>query len=125
MLATIYLGFQALLYLALAAWCTLAPDGTSKALGFGLTNGSARSEYITVYGGLELGMAVFFLLTALNPDWRRMGVLFALSTYGCLALFRLGTLLFVPDVGAFPKIMIGVEATMTVLAALLFFGPRS
>jgi hypothetical protein len=124
MLAAIYLGFQALLYVALAAWCTLAPDGTSKALGFGLTNGSARSEYITVYGGLELGMGIFFLLTALNPDWRRMGVLFALCTYGCLALFRLGTLIFVPDVGTFPKLMIGLEATMAVLAALLFFGAR-
>ena len=124
MLTAMFLGFQALLYVALAAWCTLAPDGTSKALGFGLTNGSARSEYITVYGGLELGMGIFFLLTALNPDWRRMGVLFALCTYGCLALFRLGTLIFVPDVGTFPKLMIGLEATMTVLAALLFFGAR-
>ena len=124
MLATIYLGFQALLYLALAVWCTLAPDGTSKALGFDLTNGSARSEYITVYGGLELGMAIFFLLTAVNPEWRRMGVLFALCTYACLAVFRLGTLIFVPDVGTFPKLMVGVELTMAILAALLYLGGR-
>lgn len=121
MLTAIYLGFQAVLYVGLAVWCTVAPDGTSRAIGFALTNGSARSEYITVYGGLELGMGVFFFLTALHPEWRRLGVLFALCAYGCLATFRLGTLLFVSDVGAFPKLMFGVEITMTILAGLLFF----
>jgi len=121
MFTTIYLGFQALLYVGLAVWCTVAPDGTSRAIGFGLTNNSARSEYITVYGGLELGMGLFFLLTALNPDWRRFGVLFALCAYGCLATFRLGTLLFLSDVGTFPKLMLAVEISMTVLAGLLFY----
>jgi hypothetical protein len=125
MTTVLYLAFQALLYAGLAAWCTLAPDRTSRAIGFGLTNGSARSEYLTVYGGLELGMAAFFALTALNPEWRRLGLLFALCTYGCLATFRLGTLLLVPGVGAFPKAMFGVEATMAVLAGLLLLSARS
>ena len=124
-LHAIYLSVQVALYAGLAAWCTMDPGGTSRAIGFRLTNSSAKSEYITVYGGLELGMAVFFLLAALNPAWHRVGVVFALCLYGALASFRLGTLLLVPGVGALPKIMFGVEATMTVLAALLLFAGRS
>ena len=120
----LFLSVQAVLYAALAAWCTLSPDRTSRALGFGLTNGSARSEYLTVYGGLELGMAVFFALTAANPEWRRLGVVFALATYGSLATFRLGTLLLVPGVGGLPRAMFGIEATMAVLAGLLLLAGR-
>lgn len=120
-MVTIYLAVNALAYLGFAAWCTILPDKTSSAIGFDLTNASAKSEYITVYGGLELGMALFFLVAAINPQMRAAGILFALLLYGCLALFRLGTLLALDDVGKFPYAMFSIEVPMALLAAWLWF----
>lgn len=112
-------------YVGLAAWCTLLPDKTSAAIGFGLSNASAKSEYITVYGGLELGMGIFFLLTALRPDLRQAGVLFALCLYACLAVFRIGTLIGLDGVGTFPRAMLAIEVPMALIAAWLWFRPAA
>lgn len=124
MAALVFLVFQGVLYAGLAAWCTLDPFGTSAALGFDLTSASGVSEYVTVYGGLELGLAAFFFLAASVAAWRVPGVLFALCLYGCLALFRLGTLLFVPGVQGIPVFMFGFETTMFALSALVWWFAR-
>lgn len=118
-MAVIYLAFNAVVYLGLGAWCTLVPDGTSRAIGFEFTKAAARSEYITVYGGLEVGFGLFFALAAWHEPTRQAGLLFALLTYGCLALFRMGTLIALDDLGRFPWIMLSIELPMALLAGWL------
>ena len=120
-MAQAYLYFNALLYLGLAAWCTIAPTTTSRAIGFEFTKNSARSEYITVYGGLELGLALFFAMAAWSPSLRSAGLLFALLTYGCLAVFRIGTLLTLDNLGRFPFLMVALEVPLAILAGWLYF----
>ena len=75
----------------------------------------------TVYGGLEMGMALFFLFAALSPSLRTAGLLFALVLYGCLALWRIGTVLTIDGVGTFPYVMLAIEVTFTLIAAALYF----
>lgn len=120
----LYLWINGIVYLGLGAWCAILPDKTSQAIGFGLTNASARSEYITVYGGLEIGMGIFFCLCAAQPGLRSAGVLFGLCLYAALAIFRVGTLVALEGVGSFPKTMVVVEIGMAVWAALLWFKAR-
>ena len=119
-MAQVYLVVNAIAYLGFSLWCTVATDTTSRSIGFRFLNGSGRSEYITVYGGLELGMAVFFALTAFRPELRMAGLLFALCTYAALAVFRLGTLVTVEDVGRFPWVMFAIELPMALLAGFLY-----
>jgi len=115
---TVYLLANAALYFGLAAWCTIAPDRTSRAIGFRFDGGSARSEYIVIYGGLELALAIVYLAAGLSPEYRRAGVLFSLVLYACLALYRGVTLLVVRDLGTFPYAMFAVEAGMAVWGLL-------
>lgn len=124
-MAVAYLMVNAVMYIGLGAWCTLLPDKTSAAIGFGLASPSGRSEYLTVYGGLEIGLGVFFLIAALDPPLRPAAILLALVTYGCLAVFRLGTLLTLDGVGRFPVAMFAIELPMALIAAYLWFGSRT
>jgi hypothetical protein len=112
---------NALLYFVLAAWCTLAPQKTSAAIGFGLLRNSARSEYLVVYGGLELGLALFYLLAGLDASLWKAGILFSLCLYAGLALYRLGTILFLRDLGTFPYVMFGIEASMLLWAGVAWW----
>ena len=116
-----FLIFNGVLYVALALWCTVLPTQTSSAIGFGLPNSSARSEYIVVYGGLELAMGAFFLLCAFKPGMLEAGLWFALLTYGCLMLFRWSTIFALKDLSTFIYSMVVVETTMTALSAWLVY----
>ena len=119
----LYLYVNAALYIGLAAWCTVLPTKTSEAIGFAFTKSAARSEYITIYGGLELGMGLFFLAAGFLPALRPAGIVFALAVYACLALFRIGTLIAIDDLGRFPYVMLTIELPMALLAAWLTFRP--
>jgi len=55
MIAKTYLTVVSLLYFGLAMWCTFAPAETSQKIGFTLNGGSGKSEYMTVYGGRDIG----------------------------------------------------------------------
>lgn len=121
MWTTLFLAFNGLAYVALGAWCTLAPAKTAAAIGFGLTNNSARSEYLTVYGGLEVGMGLFFLLCAWRAELGEAGLWFAALSYGALAAYRLTTLFTLSDFSAFIYTVAVFEPVMAVLSALLLW----
>ena len=121
----IYLWLNAVMYLFLGAWCTVMPDKTATSIGFAFTKAGARSEYITVYGGMEVGLGVFFMLTALNPAWRQAGLLLGLCLYGGLALWRLYTFLTIDGVTGFPRFAFVLESVLFVAALLLVLRTRA
>ena len=87
----LYLWVNAFLYALFAAWTTLSPLKTSSSMGFEVLSSSGRSEYLVVYGGIELGFAVFFALTAWQAQWQRLGVIFAVCLYAPIVLYRVIT----------------------------------
>lgn len=117
---SIFLWFNALMYLALGVWCTLLPDKTAEAIGFSFAKPGGRSEYITVYGGLEFGLGVFFLLAALNPVWREAGLLLGLVLYGGLALWRTYSFLSIDGITGFPRVAFVLEVVLLLAAILLW-----
>jgi hypothetical protein len=121
-MAEIYLYLNAVLWIGLGIWCTLASEKTSASMGLTLASPAGRCEFITVYGGLELGLGAFFLYAAIEPAWTSAGILAALFSYGGLALLRLGAVLLVQDTGRGPLLMLGVEVVMAVWAAWIHFG---
>jgi len=80
------------IYLALGIWCTLDPTGTSTNVGFKLVDGQGRSEFVTVYGGLEVGLGIAMILTGLSPQLRLGGLAFAAIVSLALVVFRVPTL---------------------------------
>jgi len=115
-----------LLYLVLGVWCTVAPESTARAVGFELVGGAGRSEFIVVYGGLELALGAFFLLCGLDASLHRAGLLLATISSFCLAIARAATLLLVPDVpdSTYPFFAAEVVMSLAAGAAYLRFARR-
>lgn len=83
-----YLGFNAVLYAVLGAWCALAPGTTSAWVGLSAVGPAGASEYLAVYGGMQLGFAAWFALTAARPALRPAGLGFAICLYGGIVALR-------------------------------------
>ena len=120
-MAQAFLVLNGVLYIALAAWCTLAPMKTSAAIGFGLPSSSAKSEYLVAYGGLELAMGLFFLLCAFKASMLQAGLWFALLTYACLMAYRWSTVFTLKGLSTFIYSMAALETVMAAAAGWLLW----
>lgn len=120
-MASIYLWLNALMYLGLGVWCTALPDRTAASIGFVFGKPGARSEYITVYGGMEFGLGVFFLVSVLSPACREAALLLGCCLYGGLVIWRLYTFATIEGITGFPRIAFALEAVLFVAALLLWF----
>lgn len=126
-LPQIYLYVNAALYAIFALWCTIMPTITANYLGLAFhpdKPGSGKSEYITVYGGMEMAFALFFLIAAIKPELRAAGMLFAVLFYGCLVAWRVPTLLFVPGVKATTYGFAGGELVLGAIGVWLWLSQR-
>lgn len=84
----LFLAAVGITYLYLAIWCSLKPVETSQLVGFDLNPGSGQSEFLVVYGGLELGLACILLLPLIRPKQVESSLLTCLIVHACLVLFR-------------------------------------
>lgn len=116
-----YLLLNALIYFVFSVWCTIAPDKTARNIGFDFRSGSGRSEYLTVYGGLQLGMALFFLIAGLRSDYQTGGLVFALCLYSAIIAFRLFTFATVAGIEQLTFIVAGLELLLGAAAAILWW----
>lgn len=85
----LYLLFNAVLYAGFAVWCSLKWAQTSQASGYLTLNNDGRSEYLVIYGGLQLGLAAFFAYVGFNSQHQAVGLVFALCIYFAIVLYRL------------------------------------
>ena len=115
-----YLWFNSALYFIFAVLCTLKVDTVTRAQGFLSFDSNGRCEYLTVYGGMELGFAAFFAACALKPEYRGAGVLFAVCMYAGIVAYRTVCLMTFSDISVTTKSIAGLEVVMLICAALLF-----
>lgn len=117
---TAYLYLNAALYLVFAIWCTVAMTTTSRNLGYEVLNASGRSEYLVIYGGLQLGLAVLFAALAANPAHHRFGLIVALGFYVPIVIYRGITIVMFKAQGM--TLAVGaLETVLLLVAAWLFF----
>lgn len=88
MAAKIFLGLVGGMYVILGLYCSFLPARASKTVGFDLIEGAGRSEFLTVYGGLEVGMGLVFLWPFLRPAETEFALRACLIIHACLVLFR-------------------------------------
>lgn len=93
--AKLFLSTVGFIYIGFAAWCTIKPESTAAALGLRLDPGSGQSEYVTVYGGFQLALALLFLWPWLDAGVLPFSLTSCIVIHGCLVLLRtIGFLLF-------------------------------
>lgn len=120
----IYLWFNAVLYAGFALWCTFAVTKTAAAIGYvGLNNGG-RAEYMTVYGGLQLGLALFFAYCAYTPRLQGVGVVFGLCLYVPIVLWRMIGLAQNWPVGNNTLMVAGLEVFMLAWSVWAWYSQR-
>ena len=118
-IARSFLGLVGAAYLGLGIWCAVAPEQTSTAVGFELRPGQGQSEFLTVYGGLEVALGLMFLRPLYKRDELASSLLTCLLIHGCLVVFR--TVGFVIYTGFQPTTygLAGLEWAIFLAAAAL------
>lgn len=120
----LFLGANAALYFALAIWCSFWVTKTATAQGFIELTPSGRAEYLTVYGGLQVGLGLFFAICAWNPRLSEAGLIMALCVYPALVLWRAAGLIGNWPVGTTTLAVAGLELFMLLWAGWIWFSQR-
>jgi hypothetical protein len=120
----IYLYLNAALYGLFAVLCTLNTRGTSASLGYLTLSTGGRSEYLVIYGGLQLGLAVFFALLASRPPMHALGLTFALCLYAPIATYRVVTVALFRPVPALTLAVAALEVGLLVGGVVLWLRTR-
>lgn len=100
MIVRIYLTLVAIVYVALSVWCSIDPETTSSKVGFDRIGGSGRSEFLVIYGGLELALALIFLMPWFNSRFSTASLWACLLIHGCLVLFRTVSFFLYDDISS-------------------------
>ena len=120
----LFLAANAVIYFGLALWCSFSITKTAAAQGFMELTGAGRAEYLTVYGGLQFGLGLFFALCAYTPRWHEVGLVFALCVYVPLVLWRIAGLVAYWPVNTTTLAVAGLELFMLLAAGWLWFSQR-
>lgn len=77
------------LYFISGIWCVIQLDAAAGFLGFTMENNSAKAEFFSVYGGLQVGLGLAMLLTSFIERYLEASLFFSWVFSFTLALFRL------------------------------------
>ena len=106
----------------LAVWCSVSPAVTSEKVGFDLKPGSGQSEFLVIYGGLELGLALIFLLPLVRADYLTSSLLACVLVHVCLVAFRTISLFLYNDISSMTyKLAVGEWVIMILAVVCMFY----
>ena len=119
-MAQVYLYLNSALYLTLAVWGTIAPQRTAMRLGYLTMSDRGRAEYLTTYGGLQVGLTILFFLLTRSGD-PTLGLRIAIGIYAPILLYRIVTGLI--NLPAFGSTLgaVGLEALLLIVAIWLLY----
>lgn len=109
MTSRIFLAVVGAAYVLLAAWCVVSPRSTAASVGFDLRPGSGQSEYLTVYGGLQLGLGLFFLWPLYRESSTESVLIGCLMVHAAIVLFRTISFLRYSGISTTTFTLAGVE----------------
>ncbi len=118
----LYLWANGIIYLLFAIWCTLQKEKTSLASGYTGINNSGWSEYLVIYGGLQLGLAAFYMYLAMHAEYYKVGIIFSLLLYFPIVFYRLLSVYNYWPVKASTLIIAAMEVILLLGAVAVFFG---
>lgn len=109
-----------ILYLLSGVWCVFQPVLAAGYLGFVLDTAMAKSEFFSVYGGLQSGLGLAILFTSFQPRYVEAALYFSTVFSTTLALFRFMSFMMFGWTEAF-FVMFILEL---LIAGVLWFGWR-
>ena len=121
----IFLACVGVLYGGLAAYCALWPAAAAQTVGLQLLPGSGDSEFLTVYGGLEAGLALSWLLPLFWPRLTLGALVQCTVIHACLVGFRSAGFALFSDIPDGTRQLAAGEWVLLILSALLLWRSRA
>ena len=87
------LGVSAFILMTYGLLCLVSPELPAEYSGLRISNGDAFAEIGAMYGGLQTGLGLFFLLAVMKSEFYRPALVVLMFAIGSLALGRLLSLL--------------------------------
>lgn len=120
LLARAFVAVSALVFVGIGLWTLQDPEGALREVGVLAASPGGVLELRAMYGGLELGMALFLLWCLRTPVTTWAGVVASTLTIGGLGVVRLLGLLLVPTTEFLLPILCAAEMSAgTIGTALL------
>ena len=94
------------LYLLSGLWCVFQLELVAGFVGFELLTDTGKSEFFSVYGGLQVGLGLAMLMTSLKSEYLEAGVYFSAIFSSFLALFRVSSFIVYGFIESFVFILI-------------------
>jgi hypothetical protein len=120
----LYCWLNAVIYALFGVATMLNPDRMARAAGFYTLDNSGSSEFLTIYAGLELGLAAFYVAAARDAVRARFAIFFSLWYYAGIVLFRLPSLAIYNPVRPVTWALAAGEVVLLVSAAILLARSR-
>lgn len=120
----VFLAIVGATYLLLAIWCAVLPAKTSQAIGFDVTPGSGQSEYLVIYGGLQLALGLVFIWPLFKNDAITSSLSVCVLVHGCIVLFRTISFFRYSEIGSMTNILAVMEWVIFLTAAYLLWQMR-
>lgn len=106
--------------------CSVDPASTSRSVGFTLQPGSGQSEFLVIYGGLELALGIIFLWPLWQREVTRYALVVCVIVHGCLVLFRTAGFLIFDDIASMTySLAVGEWLIFLVSLGICFLGKKS
>lgn len=116
-----YLWINAALYAVFALWCTFARERTAQSIGYLTRSNAGNSEYLTVYGGLQWGMAIMFATLAAHAAPASLALSISVGLYVPIVAYRWATIARFAPVGTTVKAVAVMETLLLAAALALWF----
>ena len=115
---------QGIAFFGLGVWFLIEPTTMASAIGLVPESPAGLAELRAVYGGLEIALGIFLVVTGFRANWSGIGLWLLLSCYGGITAGRVaGILLDQPD-DTFTLQLLGFEAGSLLITILLVFGQK-
>ena len=88
MIEKAFLLFCALFWMGYGIFCMFWPNTVAGFIGYEFSSADAIIEVVSMYGGLEFGLGLVFLMCAINPQQIKFGLFIVMATIGGLAVSR-------------------------------------
>ena len=105
--------------------CLVRPKSMLKRVDVRAQSARGTTELRAMYGGLELGLGVFFAVAAAKPEWSRPALLAQTLGLGALAASRLAGILTDHPRGALMKVLFVAESSAAGLGAATLVRKRA
>jgi hypothetical protein len=125
MIAKLYLGLLATIFIAYGMYCLVSPEMLAGAAGVAANSLTGTIELRAMYGGLQIAVGALCLYGALSPVYRRAVMVALLFIFAGLAVPRVGLGLVHGDHSAYTLFAMVFELGSALLLAWLLTRSRA